>query len=123
MDFYLRSVFFFVLASVDFLRHTMRPESNVTVFELDPKVRWPYTAKVCLMAMCFGLTTLSVSNTGCITLTAASFMLPTILTVTEQIPRIIWLFLVVLSFIGIGFASIGQDYTPLNVEQGLHIWN
>ena len=123
IDFYLRCVFLFILASVDLLRHTTRPESTLTVFELEQKVRWPYAVKVSLMALCFGLTTLSVSNTGCITLTAVPFMLPPILTVTEEIPRIIWLLLIVLSFVGTGFASIGQDYTPLNGDLGLEIRN
>ena len=89
------------------MKNIIKPEPSITVFELDHEVRWPYTFKVVLMAFCIGLITLSVGNTGCITLTAAPFMLPTILTVTEKIPRVIWLLLVVLSFIGTGLVSIG----------------
>ena len=75
------------------------------------------------MSFSFGLITLSVSNTGCITLTAAPFMLPTILTVTEKIPRVIWLLLVVISFVGIGFVSIGDDYSPTDGNHALKISN
>ena len=75
------------------------------------------------MSFSIGLITLSVSNTGCITLTAAPFMLPTILTVTEKIPRVIWLLLVVISFVGIGFVSIGEDYSPTDGNHALKISN
>ena len=79
--------------------------------------------KLIFLTLAFGLTTLSVNNAGCITLTAAAFMLPSVLTVTEKIPRIIWLLIVVLSFVSLGFVCQGEDYIPADGKLGKTIKN
>ena len=123
VDLYLRSVFFFIFSCLDFARHVMTTSPTLSLFDLDHCVRWTYMFKLSFLTLAFGFTTLSVNNAGCITLTAAPFMLPAILTVTERIPRIVWLLIVVMSFVSLGFVCQGESFTPPNGELGLTIKN
>ena len=123
VDIYLRSFFFLMFACLDFSRHVMTSNPTLSMFKLDLHVRWTYLFKVLFLSLAFGLMTLSVNNTGCLTMCAAPFVMPSVLTVSDKIPRIIWLLLVVISILGLGFVSQGEDYTPVDKNIGLTICN
>ena len=93
------------------------------MFQLDHYVRWAYMFKICCFALVFGLITLSVNNAPCLTVTAAPLMIPGVLMISDKIPRIIWLLIVVLSFVGLGLISQGEDYIPLDKKLGHMVKN
>ena len=123
VDLYLRSVFFFLFSCLDFSRHVMTSSPTLSMFNLDHYVRWSYMCKISFLALAFGFIVLSVNNASCLTVTAAPMMLPAIITASDKIPRILWIAMVVISFVGVGLISKGDDYTPADKKIGTTINN